>query len=116
MKDRVSFEGIGEVMATFYAGEGVKGGQVVKLGGDGEVAPCAAGERFFGVAVSGSDGYAGVQVAGFAQMKCEEGAVETGYVTLTADGSGGVKKADGGDKGQEYLVVSVDDGYATVRM
>ena len=48
MKDRVSFEGIGEVMATFYAGEGVKGGQVVKLGGDGEVAPCAAGERFFG--------------------------------------------------------------------
>ena len=33
MKDRVSFEGIGEVMATFYAGEGVKGGQVVKLGG-----------------------------------------------------------------------------------
>ena len=46
MKDRVSFEGIGEVMATFYAGEGVKGGQVVKLGGDGEAIPCGAGERF----------------------------------------------------------------------
>ena len=102
MKGRVSFEGIGEVMATFYAGEGVKGGQVVKLGGDGEVIPCGAGERFCGLAVSGSDGYAGVQVAGF--------------VTLTADGNGGVKKAGAGDQGQEYLVVSVDDGYATVRM
>ena len=33
-----------------------------------------------------------------------------------ADGSGGVKKAGAGDQGQEYLVVSVDDGYATVRM
>ena len=105
MKDRVSFEGIGEVMATFYAGEGVKG-----------VAPCAAGERFCGLAVSGSDGYAGVQVAGFAQMKCGDGAVAAGYVTLTADGSGGVKKVAGGDQGQEYLVVSVGDGCATVRM
>ena len=45
MKDRVSFEGIGEVMATFYAGEGVKGGQVVKLGGDGEVIHCGAGVK-----------------------------------------------------------------------
>ncbi len=116
MKDRVSFEGIGEVMATFYAGEGVKGGQVVKLGGDGEVIPCGAGERFCGLAVSGSAGYAGVQVAGFAQVKCGDGAVAAGYVTLTADGSGGVKKAGAGDQGQEYLVVSVDDGYATVRI
>ena len=73
MKGRVSFEGIGEVMATFYAGEGVKGGQVVKLGGDGEVIPCGAGERFCGLAVSGSAGYAGVQVAGFAQVKCGDG-------------------------------------------
>ena len=109
MKDRVSFEGIGEVMATFYAGEGVKGG-------DGEVIPCGAGERFCGLAVSGSDGYAGVQVAGFAQVKCGDGAVAAGYVTLTADGNGGVKKAGAGDQGQEYRVVSVDDGYATVRM
>ena len=36
--------------------------------------------------------------------------------TSRADGSGGVKKAGAGDQGQEYLVVSVDDGYATVRM
>ena len=44
MKNKVSFEGIGEVVATFYAGEGVKAGQVVKIGGDSSVAPCAAGE------------------------------------------------------------------------
>ena len=55
-------------------------------------------------------------MAGFAQVKCGDGAVAAGYVTLTADGNGGVKKAGAGDQGQEYLVVSVDDGYATVRM
>ena len=78
MKDRVSFEGIGEVMATFYAGEGVKGGQVVKLGGDGEVAPCAAGERFFGVAVRGAGGYGGGQGGGFCPMEWGEGGVGGG--------------------------------------
>ena len=37
---RISFEGIGEVAATFACGEGVKAGQVVKLTGDGTVGPC----------------------------------------------------------------------------
>ncbi|MFQ7450703.1 MAG: hypothetical protein ACLRNQ_03900 [Flavonifractor plautii] len=43
---RISFEGIGEVAATFACGEGVKAGQVVKLTGDGTVGPCGDGERF----------------------------------------------------------------------
>jgi len=45
---RISFEGIGEVAATFACGEGVKAGQVVKLTGDGTVGPCGDGERFCG--------------------------------------------------------------------
>ena len=49
---RMSFEGIGEVAATFACGEGVKAGQVVKLTGDGTVGPCGDGERFCGVALS----------------------------------------------------------------
>lgn len=111
MKNKVSFEGVGEVVATFHADDGVKAGQVVKLSGNAAAAPCADGERFCGVAVTDcKSGCAGVQTAGFAQVSCADSAVTVGYVSLAADGSGGVKKAAGG---QEYLVVA-DDGAGTI--
>ncbi len=116
MVGKVSFEGIGAVTATFYAGEGVEAGQVVKLSADATVAGCAAGERFCGVAGAVREGCAPVQVAGLAQVKCEDKTVAAGYVSLTADGKGGVKKAGTGDKGQEYLVVAVDGGGITIKM
>ena len=114
MSKKVSFEGIGEVAATFYADGAVKAGQTVACSGDSTVKLCAAGSRFCGVAI-GNDrgGCVGVQTGGFAQVKCADSTVTVGYVTLTGDGSGGVKKvstATGStDKGQEYLVVA-DDG------
>lgn len=43
---RISFEGIGEVAATFACGEGVKAGQVVKLTGDGTVGHCGEASAF----------------------------------------------------------------------
>ncbi len=36
---KISFEDIGSVVATFLADSGVKGGQVVKLTGNGQVGP-----------------------------------------------------------------------------
>ena len=115
MKDKVSFEAIGQVAATFYAAEGVKAGQVVKLSEDSTVAPCTAGEKFVGVAITDAkDGCAGVQTAGFAVVPCADGGVKAGYVSLAADGDGGVKKADGG---AEYLVVAVNgDNTITIKM
>lgn len=117
MKSKVSFEGVGEVAATFYAEEGVKAGQVVKVSGDATVAPCRAGERFDGVAASAREGCAGVLVGGFTAVKCADSAVTVGYVSLTADGDGGVKKAGTGDSGQEFLVVADDGaGIITIKM
>ena len=117
MKNKVSFEGIGEVVATFYAGEGVKAGDVVKVDGDSTVVPCAAGERFWGVATSVKDGCAGVRVRGFAQVSCADSGVTAGWVKLTADGSGGVKKAGSADQGQEYWVAAKDEaGAVTIQM
>ncbi len=114
MKNKVSFEGIGQVTATFYANEGVKAGGVVKLGGDSTAAPCAAGEKFCGVALTdGKDGCAAVQISGCAAVPCADSAVTVGYVALTADGSGGVKKAGSGDAGSEYLVLA-DDGAGSI--
>ena len=109
MKNKVSFEGIGEVAATFYAGEGVKAGQVVKVSGDSTVGPCATGEDFCGVAGQVRDGCVGVQVEGFAQVSCSDSTVTVGRVALVSDGNGGVKKGEG----REYLVVT-DDGAGTI--
>lgn len=117
MTNKVSFEGVGQTAATFFAADGVKAGAVVKLSGDAKVAPCAAGERFCGVATTGAEGgCAGVQVSGFAVVACADTTVTAGYVSLTADGSGGVKKAADADAGAERLVVSVSGGSATILM
>ena len=118
MEKKISFEGIGEMAATFYADEGVKMGQTVKVSGDSTVGPCAAGEKFCGVAVTQPrGGCVGVQVSGMAQVKCADGSVTVGYVNLTADGNGGVKAAGSGDKGSEYLVVADDGaGIITIKM
>lgn len=117
MSSKVSFEGIGEVIATFYAKDGVTAGQMVKLSGDSKVAACSAGERFCGVAVSVKTGCAAVQVEGFAEVPCTDGTVTVGLMPLTADGVGGVKKAESSDTGKEYLVVSKDTaGFVTLKM
>lgn len=117
MKSKVSFEGIGQTAATFFAADGVKTGAVVKLSGDATVAPCAAGEKFSGVATTETkDGCAGVQVSGFAVVACADETVTVGYVSLTADGNGGVKKAGKDDAGAEHLVVSATSGSVTILM
>ncbi len=125
---KISFDGIGAVVATFAAGEGVKGGQVVKVSGNGAVAPCSAGDRFCGVALEPRAGAAGVQVAGFVEVTYT-GSLNVGRVWLAADGQGGVKAAEnapvepeeGGEviipapAGVSALVVSVEsDGTAVL--
>ncbi|MCI8870502.1 MAG: hypothetical protein HFF39_08185 [Lawsonibacter sp.] len=109
---KVSFEEIGAVTATFAVQEGTSGGQVVKVTGQGEAGPCAAGEDFCGVALEGRDGFAAVQVKGFAQVKAA-GALEPGWVKLTADGQGGVQAAAGESGGREFLVVETDSTAGT---
>ena len=42
----VSFEGIGQVLATFEAEEGVREGQVVKVSGPGRAAPVQTESRW----------------------------------------------------------------------
>ena len=103
----VSFEEIGRLSVTFMQ-SGCVGGQVCKVSGNGMVAPCADGEKFCGVAEHIRGGHAAVQVAGFAQVNVT-GAVGVGYVSLCADGTGGVKAGEG----KEYLVVSVNENAKT---
>lgn len=101
----ISYEGVGQMMATFQCGETVKMGQVVKVSANGTVAPCAAGERIAGMAVVVRDGFASVQLSGFIAVKAA-GVSATGWVKLSADGSGGMKTDD--SAGTPYLVVQTD--------
>ena len=101
---KISFDDIGNVMATFYASEGVEAGQVVKVTANGTVGPCAQGEAFCGVAGQVRCGAVAVQVGGFMQIGIT-GEIGLGRVKLAADGKGGVQ-AD--DNGVEALVVQVE--------
>ena len=101
----VSFNGIGEKPVTF-AGKGVKKGEVVKVVSEGTVAPCVAGDAFDGLAVLADDGFAGVQLRGFADVSYSEGEPKVGHNKFAADGRGGVKADE--SNGKDYLTVAVD--------
>lgn len=101
----VSFEGVGQVCATFLGG-GLTEGQVVKMTGSGTVGACAADDAFCGVALCCKDDACTVQVGGFVSAKYTGTAPGVGWAALAADGKGGVKTASEG--GVMCLVAQVD--------
>lgn len=88
----VSFEGVGQVCATFLGGK-LTEGQVVKLTGSGTVGACSAGDSFIGAALCCKDDACTVQVGGFVTVSYTGTAPTVGWCALTADGNGGVKAA-----------------------
>ena len=60
----VSFQGVGQVCATFLGG-GLSEGAVVKMSGRGTVGACGDGDGFCGMAVCCKDDACCVQVGGF---------------------------------------------------
>jgi len=111
--NKVSFEEAGALLVTFYADEGVKQGQVVKVSRNGTVAPCGDGEPFCGLAGSCGGGTAGVQVQGFAQA-AYSGEMSLGRMELVANGEGGVRAAAENEKGIPALVVDADPAGKTI--
>lgn len=116
----ISFDGIGQVVATFdsQVADGDSGkqlaiGQVVALTGDGTVGLATAGTSPCGVIVAlEKDQRAAVQVSGFAQVGYSGSAAPAlGWTALAVDGSGGVQTASSG--GRSCLVVHVDTGAKT---
>ena len=104
----ISFGGIGENVVSFYNGGAIAAakGKTVKMTGNGQVAQCADGDKFCGVAVGGDAEFTAVQTAGFVTAAYSGTAPAVGYAALLADADGGVKVAAAG--GREYLVVEVN--------
>lgn len=107
----ISFDGIGEVVATFLveADCELEPGDVVCLTGDSEVGLGTSGGLFCGVAVTvAEDGYAAVQLDGLAVVRYSgTAAPEVGWAMLAADGAGNVTAVK--ENGLSYLVLSVDE-------
>ena len=106
----VSFEGVGQVCATFWGG-GVTESHVVKMAGNGTVGPCADGEDFCGAALCCREDACTVQVSGFVRVGYTGEAPGLGRVALTANGEGGVRRAAAG--GRDCLVADVDSAAKT---
>lgn len=107
----VSYQGIGQVCATFLTMNAVEG-QVVKMISKKMVAKCSDGNDICGVALHKRGTQCTVQVAGFVTVPYSGTAPSVGWATLCANGTGGVKTATEG--GHTFLVVDVNTTDLTV--
>lgn len=108
----ISFEGIGQVLATFEVEEGVTEGSVVTMTANGTVGSGSSGALFCGVLIRAEeDGMGAVQLEGMATVSYTGTAPEVGYAMLACDGQGGVKTVE--SNGFVYLVISVDEASQT---
>jgi hypothetical protein len=109
--NKISFDGVGQILATFQVEDGALDGGVVTmtdsgtvgLGKDGDL-PCGV---LFGVE---DDGMGAVQVEGMATVSFTGEAPAAGYAAFVCDGQGGVAK---NANGRLCLVVSVDEDSQT---
>jgi len=99
----ISFNGVGERVATFVSANETRG-VPVKVTANGTVSACSDGDKFCGVALAVRNGMNSVQLGGYLELPYSGTAPGFGPVKLAADGAGGVKTSS---SGQECLVVFV---------
>ncbi len=102
-----SFKGFGENSVTFEADSTLTAAGVpVKITTDSKVAPCAAGDKICGVALSVRDGFACVQLKGYTELPLS-GSCALGFTKIAAKSGG---KAGADDTGREVLVLYAQSG------
>ncbi|MGI6014574.1 MAG: hypothetical protein ACOX7K_09945 [Oscillospiraceae bacterium] len=113
MNTKVSFEGIGELSATFYHDNATKG-ELVMLSDNHRVKDCTSGATFIGICTNANALTAQVQLYGYVKLPYTGStAPSVGYCRLMANGDGGVSVASS-STGREYLVLDVDTTDAVV--
>ena len=98
----VNFNGFREGIVTFIADSALTdAGVPVKMSADGTVTKCSGNDNFCGVCVGLRNGYAAVQLTGYARMKAAA-KIDVGYRKLASDSNAKVAVNSGG---RELLVV-----------
>lgn len=108
----VTFNGMGELVATFQAGSVTAGGPVI-MNGNNAVRSATSGGRPVGVALHKRGDYAAVQMQGFVRVKYT-GSPALGWNSLVGNGSGGLRPATEGETGRDCLVVDLDSSEQTM--
>jgi hypothetical protein len=107
----ISFDGVGQVLATFQVDSEAIDGGVVAMTGNGTVGLGKENDLPCGVLLNAEeDGMGAVQVEGMATVSFTGEAPGAGYAALVCDGQGGVTK---NANGRLCLVVSVDEDSQT---
>lgn len=80
-----NFRGLNAEVATFNCDSSVTTkGQLVKMSGSGSVSKCADGDLPIGVTVNVKNGYAAVQIRGFAEIAQDGTISAVGYQSISA--------------------------------
>ena len=109
----ISYKGFNDKQLTFKASGTITENTPVKLSANDTVSACSSGDDFAGIASQVRNGLAAVQMSGAATLPYSGTTAPTvGYISLVADGDGGVKVPASG--GKEVLAVSVDTTAETV--
>lgn len=104
----ISFEGIGQVLATFTVEEGAAAGSVVTVTENGTVGLGEEGSLPCGLLLhTEEDGKGAVQLEGMACVSWTGSAPGLGWSQLACDGQGGVKTVE--SDGLGCMVVWVDE-------
>lgn len=111
---KISFNGLSETVASFYASEDVKSGDIVQMSDNFTVGTAEEGTSFVGVCLNVREGIAAVQLKGYAECKYSETAPALGFVFLAAGSDGTVRSAYAG-QGRFALVIAVDTQNSTVK-
>ena len=99
----VCFNGYGENVFTFETSGAVNAGDPVMVSANGTVAKASG--AFCGICLNVRNGYAAVQLKGYARVGYSSTAPTVGYAKLV--GSSGKVEVDASN-GREYLVIDVD--------
>lgn len=111
---KISYNGINDLVVSFYATENVKEGDLVQLSDNYTVDVASSDEIFTGVCLSVQGGIAAVQLNGFVERAYIGEAPVTGVTFFAADGNGNVKCVNAG-LGRNAIVLAVDTAEKTVK-
>lgn len=107
----ISFEGIGQVAATFMADGDIQPGMAAVLTADGTVGLGKAGDAPCGMVLCVSNGMAAVQVGGMVKLGYSGTAPAIGWGMIAGDGTGKVKSVTSG--GMTCLIATVNTAEST---
>ena len=92
----LDYTGFDEKVITVKCSDENIAGKTMTISGNDNATVSASGDAFLGFGVASRDGYATVQVGGYAKVKTSGEGISHGRISVVADGEGGIREAQNG--------------------